>query len=74
MEADAGKTGGTVERLLIEHGLIEQNTGPLGKIALQDVRYGYQIHLLALRLRIVLCVISFQVYSVCTTLKLVYPR
>jgi hypothetical protein len=35
MEADAGKTGGSVERLLIEHGRIRQNANALGKIALQ---------------------------------------
>jgi hypothetical protein len=31
VQADAGKTGGAIERLLIEHAQIEQNAGTLGK-------------------------------------------
>ena len=33
VQADAGKTGGTIERLLVEHRQIRQNTRSLGKIA-----------------------------------------
>jgi hypothetical protein len=34
VQADAGKTGRAIERLLIEHGRIRQNAGAIGKIAL----------------------------------------
>jgi len=36
VQAGAGKTGGTIERLLIEHGRIRQNRRALGKRALRD--------------------------------------
>jgi hypothetical protein len=31
VQADAGKAGGTIERLLVEHGQIRQNTRTNGK-------------------------------------------
>ena len=37
VQADAGKTGRAIERLLIEHAQIRQNAGAVGKIALSSV-------------------------------------
>jgi hypothetical protein len=34
VQADAGKTGGAIERLLIEHAQIRQNATEVGKVAL----------------------------------------
>ena len=34
VQADAGKCGGAVERLLVKHGQIRQNTGVVGKVTL----------------------------------------
>jgi len=36
LQADAGETGGTIERLLVEHGQIRQNARAIGKRALSN--------------------------------------
>jgi hypothetical protein len=43
VQADAGKSRGAIERLLIEHGRIRQNAGAIGKIAL-STRWDWQNH------------------------------